>query len=91
MGDVFASIDNKSNIAVIDYGHESLTFHVRGAVSSSLHEHEWFLQVLLHEDKVLVDQVIQGADAKEVSVLAEWLLSDEGGGQIFSAAILYAR
>ena len=88
---VVGSVDGKSNGIVVEYSHESLAFHVRGAVSGALYTHKWVLECLLHKDMALVDQVLQGFAAAEVSALAAWLGSDAGGCDFMSAAVLYER
>lgn len=88
---VVGSVDGKPTSIAVQYSHESLAFHVRGAVSGALNTHKWCLECLLHKDVALVDQVLQGFAAAEVSALAEWLSSDAGGRDFMSAALLYAR
>ena len=86
------SMSNRSTSVVVAYAHTTLSLHVRNAIRAqeTLHEHKWCLDLLLHSDLALVDQVLQGVDKKAVGNAAEWLRSHTGG-DFTSAALLYQR
>ena len=73
------------------YAYGCLAAHVRASTQYPLCNDADCLLWLLHSDEHLVDQVLQGLVTSEVSALAAWLSTEQGGNNFYNSCIIFSR